>query len=326
MDIQSLLKLDFLLGPLLTNNIGICLAKVFPLCKPTVAYMKHGESEKTTLANEVEGQEVVQNFIEENLEDEKKVEPYKGYKKYGEWVDKWLPYIWVSSIVALPIVAILENRVFGPSSNAIMQPFSVVVLTAMGIPFFLGVGSSILRWFSDTTAEQVAYHELASAFKLYRQNPDNIGPVLKRVSNSIKYFDSHTFKRIDKKRLSDVERYLNKIDDAEEKEFIEEKFHATFPQFMREFSTSIAPASESSFSKMAKDMDSAYTGEPAMRNRLIADLKRGAYFVFTGPELVVTLSFLTLAGTVYYMNVEIGTAVGIFGGMVGLYSIYQNRD
>lgn len=291
-----------------------------------MSFMQSGEQEKPKIANDMEGHDSIQTFNEENILDERKIEFYKGYKKYGEWADRWLPHIWIGSIIVFAAIVLIEDRIYGPGSNTLTQPATFIALAIIAFPVLLGMASSVARFLSDITAEDVAYHELASAFQFYRQNPDNLDPVLDRISNSIKYFDSHRFKRLDSKRLDGVVRYLRKIDDAGDATYISDEFHSTFPTFMEELSVAVTSSTESSFSKLAKDMDSAYTGETSMKARLIKDMKRAFRFIFTGAELVVTLSLLVLVGSIHYMNTDVGTAFGIFGGMIGLYSIYQNRD
>lgn len=287
--------------------------------------MKAGESEKTTIAKKTENQDITQNFIEENILDEEKLESYKGYKKYVEWVDQWLPLIWTIDILALVAVAIIEDYLYGSGSSVLVEPFSYVFVFAFAAPLLLGTVSQFARWYSEIDAEQVAYHEIASAFQLYRQNTDNIEPVLDRISNSLGYFDTNRFNRLDSKRLEDAERYLKKVDDASDPVYISDEFHGTFPQFMRELSLVTASTSESEFSKLAKDMDSAYTGEMGMKERLKTDIKKLVQFVLTGPELIITLSSLALIWAVYSLNIQLATAIGIFGVVFSLYTHYQNR-
>lgn len=291
----------------------------------SISSMQIDKSAEKTVTRKIKTDKI-QDFTGENILDERKIEKYKGYKKYAEWADKWLSFIWIGSLIALGAIAMIGDWLYGLESNVLIQPASYVLLIVAAVPVVLGVGSFIARRSSDITDEKVVYHELASAFQLYRQDSENLQPVLDRISNTIKYLNSRYFERLDLKRSEGVASYLKKLDDAEDIAYISEEFHDTFPRFMQELSTSVAPASESSFSQLAKDMDSAYTGETAMKHRLIKDIKRVVQFIFTGPELVVTLSFLVLVGSVHYMSVDIGTAVGVFGGMIGVYSIYQNRD
>ena len=95
---------------------------------------------------------------------------------------------------------------------------------------------------------------------------------------------------------------------------------------MEELSNTVAPRSETTFSRLAKDVDSAYTGETTIRTRIVADSKRLAHFLFTGPELVVTIVIFSLLVSVYHFDLGVGAAFGIFGGVIGLYSLYQNRE
>lgn len=288
--------------------------------------MAEGESENQTIAKDYQSSDVVQSFIEENILDEKQVDTYKGYKKYGAWADRWYPLIWVIVIGATIGLALIEYTVFGPESEILFR-YAIGPLTiALVAPMLIIVGSAIARKVSDITSEQVAYHELASAFQLYRQDSDNIDRVLERLSTSTNYITPRRIRRISSKEIYDIMRYLKKVDDVDNKTYISEEFHQTFPTFMQELSSSITPSSETMFSKLAKDMDSAYTGETSMRDRISEDITRVFQFLFTGAESFVIVSLLVLTTAVYYANLEIATAVGIFGILFAIYTHYQNSD
>jgi len=271
--------------------------------------------------------DVVQGFIEENTLDEQLVSQYKRYKRYGDCADRWLPRLFVVVFIGAILATIVDMYVYMPNSTTISEEieaiFSLVVIVPMLI---LGI-SALLRWNSDVSSEEVAYHELASAFEQYRQDPNNIDPVLDRLSNSLLYFEStHRFERIDSKSSQDIKRYLEKIDDTDGKSYIKEVFHDTFPTFMQELAISVAPDSDTRFSSLAKTMDAAYTGESSLKEGLYTDLKRLSTFLFTGTELFVISLLILLSGLVLSSILDFSTAVGIGGIMIALYTVYQDRE
>ncbi|WP_224447808.1 hypothetical protein [Haloprofundus salilacus] len=284
------------------------------------------KSEKTRISKNTEGRDSIQSFIEENILDEKRVDRYKGYKIYGEWADLWFPRIGGLTVGGIFAVALFEHQYYGQDSNVIVEPFSYFAGSLFAAVILLGTISWLARLFSEISTEMVAYHELASAFKTYRSDPDSLEPVIERISTSLSFFDSHQFKRLDKKRFEDAEHYLSKVVEAGDPTYISDEFHQTFPLFMEEFSNSVASTSETTFSQLAKDMDTAYTGEKTMRGRLISDIKRATRFLFTGREIVITSSIMILGMSFFVDGLSLGTAFGISGSAIGIYSLYQNRD
>ncbi|WP_156224416.1 hypothetical protein [Haloferax gibbonsii] len=270
--------------------------------------------------------DVVQDFIQVNKLDEQRVDKYKGYKQYQDWADRWFLPATIGLMILFTVVLVAITRFGGSGSEPWVDISAFAAVLVMGGIFLLSIGSSAARILSDISREKVAYHELASAFERYRQDEDNLEPIFSRIENATEYFDKRSLERLDTKRYQGTARYLQKITQADKPEYISEEFHETFPSFMQGFSKAVANPSETQFSALAKQMDSAYTGETPMKTRLVSDLKRLVIRLFTGSELVLSVAAIGLTLGVVGGAIQLSIAVGIGGIVFAVYTHYKNRD
>lgn len=288
--------------------------------------MSGQKPDSPTLAHTDVAEDVVQRFLEQNKQDEELVEPYKGYAKYEKLANRWAGPVLLIVFVGIFPVAVIESWVYGPEQNQLIDAYVWFAAAVMVSVMVVNGGAVIAQRLSDVTSEQVVYHELASAFELYRANRDNLEPIFHRISTAVSFLERGQFQRIDRKRKQAVERYLTTLVEAEKPSYVSDKLHDTFPEFMEEFAKAVVQPNETTFSRIASKMDSAYLGEPRIRKRIIKDTRRLIEYLFTGAESVLVAILVILGVSYYHFGLELGIAVGIAGVLIGVYSVYQSRD